>query len=152
MLTGSFAGDREAKIAVNRGEPVAIFFFPVPCALEALTVINLLSIPTHENKVKQNLKCLPSNIRGWFRGTPFRSPLQGGLKGLGARGGGGRRSEGRRGLHLRKASRGLEGGLKGASRGLQGGLKGASPSEGFKGLEGGFTFGRQAPLGFKGPL
>ena len=26
--------------------------------------------------------------RGWFRGTPFRSPLQGGLKGLGARGGG----------------------------------------------------------------
>ena len=27
--------------------------------------------------------------RGWFRGTPFRSPLQGGLKGLGARGGGG---------------------------------------------------------------
>ena len=25
---------------------------------------------------------------GWFRGTPFRSPLQGGLKGLGARGGG----------------------------------------------------------------
>ena len=43
---------------------------------------------------------------------PFRSPLQGGLKGLGARGGGGRRSEGRRGLHLRKASRRLEGGLK----------------------------------------
>ena len=62
-------------------------------------------------------------FRGWFRGTPFRSPLQGGLKGLGARGGGGRRSEGRRGLHLRKASRGLQG----ASRGLQGGLKGASP-------------------------
>ena len=61
---------------------------------------------------------------GWFRGTPFRSPLQGGLKGLGARGGG-RRSEGRRGLHLRKASRGLQGGFKGASRGLQGGLKGA---------------------------
>ena len=27
-------------------------------------------------------------IGGWFRGTPFRSPLQGGLKGLGARGGG----------------------------------------------------------------
>ena len=52
---------------------------------------------------------------GWFRGTPFRSPLQGGLKGLGARGGGGgRRSEGRRGLHLRKASRGLQRGLKGA--------------------------------------
>ena len=25
---------------------------------------------------------------GWFRSTPFRSPLQGGLKGLGARGGG----------------------------------------------------------------
>ena len=51
---------------------------------------------------------------GWFRGTPFRSPLQGGLKGLGAKGGGGRRSEGRRGLHLRKASRGLQGGFKGA--------------------------------------
>ena len=27
-------------------------------------------------------------VRGWFRGTPFRSPLQGGLKGLGAGGGG----------------------------------------------------------------
>ena len=27
------------------------------------------------------------NSGGWFRGTPFRSPLQGGLKGLGARGG-----------------------------------------------------------------
>ena len=49
---------------------------------------------------------------GWFRGTPFRSLLQGGLKSLGARGG--RRSEDRRGLHLRKASRGLQGGLKGA--------------------------------------
>ena len=59
---------------------------------------------------------VPGIDRGWFRGTPFRSPLQGGLKGLGARGGGGggRRSEGRRGLHLRKASRGLQGRFKGA--------------------------------------
>ena len=58
---------------------------------------------------------------GWFRGTPFRSPLQGSLKGLGARGGG--RDEGlkvERGLHLRKASRGLQGGLKGASGGFKG--------------------------------
>ena len=48
--------------------------------------------------------------RGWFRGTPFRSPLQGGLKGLGARGGkGASPSEG-----FKAASRGLEGGLKGA--------------------------------------
>ena len=29
---------------------------------------------------------LRKELRGWFRGTPFRSPLQGGLKGLGARG------------------------------------------------------------------
>ena len=70
-------------------------------------------------------KAFRRKLWGWFRGTPFRSPLQGGLKGLGARGGGGRRSEGRRGLHLRKASRGLQGGFKGASRGLQGGFKGA---------------------------
>ena len=63
---------------------------------------------------------------GWFRGTPFRSPLQGGLKGLGAKGAS--PSEG-----LKGASRRLEGGLKGASRRLQGGLKGASPSEAFKG-------------------
>ena len=41
-----------------------------------------------------------------------------------------RRSEGRRELHLWKASRGLQGGLKG-------GFKEAS-----RGLEGGFTFGR----------
>ena len=52
----------------------------------------------------------------------------------------GRRSEGRRGLHLRKASRGLQGGfkgfkpsaLKGALRGLEGGLKGASSSRGLE--------------------
>ena len=67
---------------------------------------------------------------GWFRGTPFRSPLQGGLKGLGARGGGdeGLKVEG--GFTFGR----LQGGLKGASRGLQGGLKrcSTSPSEGFK--------------------
>ena len=34
------------------------------------------------------LQSLGDSGRGWFRGTPFRSPLQGGLKGLG-RGGGG---------------------------------------------------------------
>ena len=81
---------------------------------------------SHRQASKRKLPGYIDRIsRGWFRGTPFRSPLQGGLKGLGARGGGGRRSEGRRGLHLRKASRGLEVGFKGASRGLQGGLKGA---------------------------
>ena len=80
---------------------------------------------------------------GWFRGTPFRSPLQGGLKGLGARGGGGDEglkveggfTFGRLQGGLKGASRGLEGGFKGASpwRGLQGGLKGA-----WRGLQGGF--------------
>ena len=61
--------------------------------------------------------------RGWFRGAPFRSPLQGGLKGLGARGGGdeGLKVEG--GFTFGR----LQGGFKGASRGLQGGFKGASP-------------------------
>ena len=91
------------------------------------------------------------NQGGWFRGTPFRSPLQGGLKGLGARGGGGRRSEGRRGLHLRKASRRLEEGFKGAWRGLQafsveGGFEG-----GWRGLEGGFIF-KGASRGLEGGL
>ena len=62
--------------------------------------------------------------RGWFRGTPFRSPLQGGLKGLGARGGGG--DEGLKvegGFTFGR----LQGGFKGASRGLllEGGFKGA---------------------------
>ena len=69
----------------------------------------------------------------WFRSTPFRSPLQGGFKGLEARGRRGRRSEDRRGLHLRKASRELQRGLKGlegASRGLE------------RGDKKGFTFGR----------
>ena len=45
-----------------------------------------------------------------------------------------------RGLHLRKASKGLEGGLKGAWRGLeglQGGLKGAWSLQRWKGLRGG---------------
>ena len=90
---------------------------------------------------------------GWFRGPPFRSPLQGGLKGLGARGGGdeglkveggftfGRLQGGLKGASsLKGASRGLEGGLKpsalkGASRMLEGGFKGAS--RGLH-LEGGF--------------
>ena len=98
---------------------------------------------------------------GWFRGTPFRSPLQRGLKGLGARGGtkvwrskGASPSEGFKG-----ASRGLQGGLKGASpwrgRGLQWGFKGAcrglqafSVEGGFegawRGLEGGFIRGLEA--------
>ena len=66
---------------------------------------------------------------------PFRSSLQRGLKGLVAREGEGRRSEGRRRLYLRKASRRLQGGFKEASRGasreLEGGLKGAS-----RGLQG----------------
>ena len=108
----------------------------------------------------QQCTCVTSHLSnggwgawGWFRGTPFRSPLQGGLKGLRARGGGGRRSEGRRGLHLRKASRGLQGGLKGASRGLQGGLKGASRGlhlrKASRGLEGGF---KGASRGLEGGL
>ena len=84
----------------------------------------------------------PDNCRHrWNPGLvpryPFQKPPS---KGLGARGEE-RRSEGRRGLHLRKAfkgaSRSLQGGFKKASRGLEGSLKGASPSEGFKGLEGG---------------
>ena len=75
-----------------------------------------------------NIKCVQKHAKatgGWFRGTPFRSPLQGGLKGLGARGGGdeGLKVEG--GFTFGR----LEGGLKGLERGL----KGASPSEGFKG-------------------
>ena len=45
---------------------------------------------------------------------PLQKPPSRGLEGSGGEGGGGRRSEGRRGLHLRKASRGLEGGFKGA--------------------------------------
>ena len=42
---------------------------------------------------------------------PSEAPFKGawGLKGLGAKGGGGRRSEGRRKLHLPKASRGFKG-------------------------------------------
>ena len=58
----------------------------------------------------------------------------------------GRRSEGRRGLHLQKASRGPQRGFKGASRGLEGGftLKGAS-----KGLERGF---KGASTGLEGGL
>ena len=63
---------------------------------------------------------------------PLQKPPSRGLEGSGGEMGGGRRFEGRRGLHLRKASRGLEG-FKAASRGLQGGLKK---------LEGCFTFGR----------
>ena len=58
---------------------------------------------------------------------PLQKPLSRGLEGSGGEGRRGRRSEGRRVLHLRKASRGLQGGCKGASRGLEGGLKGASP-------------------------
>ena len=72
---------------------------------------------------------------------PSEAPFKGAWRVWG-RGGGGRRSEGRRGLHLRKASRGLQrgfkGGLKGASRGLEGGLKGASLRKASKGLKGGF--------------
>ena len=50
--------------------------------------------------------------------TRVQSATEWGLKGF---------KEASRGLHLRKASRGLEGGFKAASRGLEGGLK---PSEG----------------------
>ena len=74
--------------------------------------------------------------RGLVPRYPLQKPPSRGLEGYGEGGGGERRSEGRRGLHLWKASRGLQG-FKGAWRGLEGGLKGAS-----KGLEGGFTFGR----------
>ena len=58
------------------------------------------------------------------------SPLQGG-------GDEGLKVEG--GLHLRKASRGLQGGLKGASRGLEGGFKGLHLRKASRGLEGGFN-------------
>ena len=50
---------------------------------------------------------------------PLQKPPSRGLEGSGGEGERGRRFEDRRGLHLQKASRGLEG--------LQGGLKGASP-------------------------
>ena len=66
--------------------------------------------------------------RGWFRGTPFRSPRVWG------RGGGDEGLKGRRGLHPRKASRGLQGGFKAASRELER----ASPSQTSRGLEAGF--------------
>ena len=69
-------------------------------------------------------------------------------QGLGARGGG-RRFEGRRGLHLRKASRGLQGSLKRGFKGLERGLKGASPSEGSNGFEGVFKW---ASRGLEGGL
>ena len=46
-------------------------------------------------------------LQSWFRGTPFRSLLQGGLKGLKARKEEERRSESRRRLHLRR----LQGGF-----------------------------------------
>ena len=66
---------------------------------------------------------------------PSEAPFKG-LEGSGGEGRGERTREGRRelhlrkasrGLHLRKASRGLQGGFKGASRGLEGGLKGVFP-------------------------
>ena len=61
------------------------------------------------------------------------------------RGGGGRRSEGRRGLHLRKASRGLEGGFKGPSAGLERGLKPSALKGGFE-VQGGLK-GAKGPSG-----
>ena len=57
---------------------------------------------------------LHSAYTGLVPSSPLQKPPSRGFEGSGARGGG-RRSEGRRGLHLRKASRGLEGGFKGAS-------------------------------------
>ena len=58
---------------------------------------------------------LNSNQWGLVPRYPLQKPPSRGLEGSGGEGrGGGRRSEGRRGLHLRKASRGLQGGLKGA--------------------------------------
>ena len=53
----------------------------------------------------------PHTLRGWFRGTPFRRSLQGGLKGLGAK-------EGKRDEGLK-----VEGGFTFGR--LQGGFKGA---------------------------
>ena len=52
--------------------------------------------------------------RGAGSEVPLQKPPSRGLEGSGGEGGGGRRSEGRRGLHLRKASRGLQGGFNGA--------------------------------------
>ena len=67
--------------------------------------------------------------QSWFRGIPFRSLLQGGLKGLEAKGGGdeGLKVEGS--FTFRR--------LQGTSRGLEEGFTEAS-----RGLKGGFTFGR----------
>ena len=54
-------------------------------------------------------------VEGLVPRYPLQKPPSRGLEGSGGEEGGGRRSEGRRGLHLRKASRGLQGGFKGAS-------------------------------------
>ena len=80
---------------------------------------------------------------------PSEAPFKGAWRVWGR--GGGRRSEGGRGLHLRKASRGLQGGFKGASkraskgawRGLhlEGGFKGA-----WRGLQGGLKQGGRGGL------
>ena len=81
--------------------------------------------------------------RGLVPRYPLQKPPSRGLEGSGGEGGGGRRSEGRRGLHLRKASRGLQGGLKGASRGLEGGFTFGRLQGGLKGAS---SLGLEAPL------
>ena len=69
-----------------------------------------------------------------------QAPLGSGGKGEGTK------AEGRRELHLQRASRGF----KGALRGLQGRLKAASPSEGFKGLDRGLVGGLKRASALKG--
>ena len=81
------------------------------CAVRRLHELHVCMDCEHAMKI--------STPAGGWRGLVPRPPLQKppsrGLEGSGGEGGGGgRRSEGRRGLHLRKASRGLEGGFKGA--------------------------------------
>ena len=69
-------------------------------------------------KAKELLDNQKAKAAGLVPRYPLQKPPSRGLEGSGGEGGGGRRSEGRRGLHLRKASRGLQ-------RGLEGGFKGA---------------------------
>ena len=101
------------------------FFTSLYCIAESHKRVSMTTFGSRLStcyKVLQKERLLTYGVYrpGQSRGI---SPLQGGR---------GRRSEGRRGLHLRKASSGLQGGLKEALKGLQGGLKGASPSQGFK--------------------
>ena len=133
----------------------------------------------HAHRQFGNILCIAlwMMIGCWFRGTSFRSHLQGDLKGLGRgeawtkvwRSKGASPSESFKGEKRRlqggfkRASKGFT--LKGALRGLEGSFKGLKPSalkgrckgawrglhlqKAWRGLEGGFIF-RRLEGGFKG--